>query len=84
MTIRTIRTNEEEAMDIMSGRKRYIFRTDREVFNRNELIEFVVFKDGKRVKRGIDDKTYVITLVQDYGTAPVEKGFQLIAFRECD
>lgn len=82
MVIRTIKVNENEAKMIHTGDKRFILRSDKDVFNTGDVINFMVYRDKRPLLNKGENKSYVVTNTYDRGTAPLEKGFQLIAFRE--
>lgn len=82
MTMRTIKTTEEEANKILENKIRFIFRSDRDYFKEGDLIAFRVVKNLNPVLHKIDKRGYIVTAVMDYRDAPVVKGYQFIAFRE--
>lgn len=82
MTVRTIKTTEEEANRILENKVRFIFRSDKDCFREADIIQFRVIKNLHDVLHKIDSKKYVVTAVMDCMTAPVVKGYQFIAFRE--
>ena len=82
MTTRMIKTNEVEANNIADGKIRFIFRSDKEFFKENDIIKFRVIKNFHDVLHKIDSKAYVVTAIMDCTNAPIEKGYQFIAFRE--
>lgn len=82
MVIRTIKANENEAKAIHAGDKRFILRSDKDVFNKGDVINFMVYRNEKPLLHRGENKSYVVTDTYDRGTAPLEKGFQLISFRE--
>lgn len=82
MTTRTIKTNEVEANKIIENKIRFIFRSDKDFFKENDIIKFRVTKNFHDVLHKIDSKTYVVTAIMDHMNAPIEKGYQFIAFRE--
>lgn len=82
MTVRTIKTTEEEANRILENKVRFIFRSDKDCFRETDIIQFRVIKNLHDVLHKIDSKKYVVTAVMDCMTAPVVKGYQFIAFRE--
>lgn len=82
MTTRTIKTNEVEANKIIENKIRFIFRSDKDFFKENDIIKFRVIKNFHDVLHKIDSKTYVVTSIMDHMNAPIEKGYQFIAFRE--
>ena len=82
MTIRTIKTTEEEANKILENKVRFIFRSDKDCFRETDIIQFRVIKNLHDVLHKIDSKKYVVTAVMDCMTAPIVEGYQFIAFRE--
>lgn len=82
MTIRTIKTNEFEANNILKGKIRFIFRSDRDCFKEGDGIEFRVIKNRKEVLHRINSRKYVVTAVMDCMTAPINKGYKFIGFKE--
>lgn len=82
MVIRTIKVNESEAKTIHSGDKRFILRSDKDVFNKGDVINFMVYKNARPLMNRGESRSYVVTNTYDRGTAPLESGFQLISFRE--
>lgn len=82
MIVRTIKTTVGEAEEIITDRLRHIYRSDKELFRKGDVIEFLVIKDRKRIPHKIDNASYVITSVENSLTAPVLKRYQIIGFRE--
>lgn len=82
MVVRTLRVNENEAKLIHAGQKRFVFRSDKDVFSSGDYIHFMVWKNSKPMTDRGEEKSYVVTGTYDHGTAPLEKGFQIVAFRE--
>ena len=81
MTIRTVKTSEQESAEFHSGRKMFFIRSDKEVWNIGDIISFMVYKDRKPVLHHGEDRTYVVTGTYDRGTAPLETGYQIVSFR---
>ena len=82
MTQYTIKTNEEEADRILKGEQPFVIRSRREYYFKGDRITFLMVKNGRPVWHPIDKKTYEVTVVLDHETAPIEKGYRLVAFKE--
>jgi len=81
MTVRTIRTSCEEAERIADGKQTFIFRSESDGYRVNDVFNFQCYKDGRPVTHRNNKYGYVVTMIQDHMTAPVERGFVLINFR---
>lgn len=81
MTVRTIRTTKAEADHILTDKLRHVYRSDKEHIRAGDIIQFLVYRDGKPVTHAISGKSYVVTIVQDNGLAPVNAGWQAVGFR---
>ena len=82
MTMRIIKTTEDEANRILDNKVRFVFRNDKACFKVNDIIQFRVIKNLHDVLHKIDRKRYIVTEVLDCTLAPVVEGYQFIAFRE--
>ena len=82
MTIRTIKTTEEEANKIIENKVRFVIRSNKDFFKENDIIKFRVIKNLHDVLHKIDSKKYVVTTVMDHMDAPIVEGYQFISFRE--
>ena len=82
MTIRTLKTNEEEKNALEKGDQSFVIRSDRDHIVRGDLIRFQLMKLGKPVTSKLDAMLFMVTKVMDYHNAPIERGFQLINFKE--
>ena len=82
MTIRTIKTTEEEANKIIQNKVRFVIRSNKDFFKENDIIKFRVIKNLHDVLHKIDSKKYVVTAVMNHMDAPIVKGYQFISFRE--
>ena len=82
MTIRKIKTTEEEANKIVENKIRFVIRSDKDFFKENDIIKFRVIKNLHDVLHRIDSKKYVVTAVMDHMEAPIVEGYQFISFRE--
>lgn len=82
MTFYTIKTSETEADQILKGDKRFIIRDRRSYFSKGDHITFLAVKDGKPISHKVGIKTYEVTDVYDHMSAPIEKGYKLISFKE--
>lgn len=81
MTVRTIKTHSAEADRICDNKIRFIFRNAREHIKEGDVIQFLCIKDKRPVLHKINNRSFVVTEVNDCMTAPVAKGFQVIGFR---
>lgn len=81
MTYYTIKTNETEAYEILNGDKRYIIRSDKDAVKAGDIIRFQLMKNQKPVYHQISRVPYVVTIVEDYLTAPIAKGCKLVSFK---
>ena len=81
MTQYTIKTNEAESGEILNGNKRYIIRSDKDAIKAGDLIRFQLIKNMKPVYHQVSRVPYVVTMVDDYLTAPIAKGHKLVSFR---
>lgn len=82
MTIRTMKTNDAEANNILEGKIRFVFRSDKDCYREGDIIEFRVIKNRKEVLHRINSRKYVVTAVMDCMQAPIVKGYQFIGFME--
>lgn len=82
MTQYTIKTHEKEVQDILAGAKRYIIRSEKDAIKKGDILKFQLMKQQKPVYHQISKKTYKVTLVDDYLTAPIARGVKLVSFRE--
>ena len=82
MTVKTIRTNPEEMKEICEGDLRYVIRSDKELFNKGDFIQFQLYRDQKPVRSRMDKKAFIVTSVKGWLQAPINKGHQLIGFKE--
>lgn len=82
MTIKTIRTNPKEEKEICEEHLRYVIRTDKQLFNKGDYIQFQLYREQKPVRSRMDSKAFIVTSVKDCMQAPITKGHQLIGFRE--
>ena len=81
MTQYIIKTNEKEAYQILNGDKRYIIRSDKEVIKAGDTIHFQLIKNQKPVYHQVSRVPYVVTIVDDYLTAPIARGCKLVSFK---
>ena len=81
MTQYTIKTNEDEVKAILNGEKRYIIRSEKDAIKKGDEIRFQLMKQQKPVYHQISKFKYVVTIVDDYLTAPIAKGCKLISFK---
>lgn len=82
MVVRTIRTNELESGHILNHHQRFILRSAKEKYKVGDVFHFQLYKNGKPVTHEINNKPYLITVIKDDRLLPLEKGFQLVGFRE--
>lgn len=82
MTQYTIKTNEKEADRILSGDQPFVIRSRKEYFFKGDKITFLMVKNGKPVFHKVGTKVYEVTVVLDHETAPIERGYRLVAFKE--
>ena len=82
MTILTLKTNDEEKNALEKGDQSFVIRSDKYHVTRGDLIKFQLMKMGKTVASTLDAKMFMVTNVMDYHNAPIERGFQLINFKE--
>ena len=81
MTVRTIKTTKTEADHIMGNKLHHVFRSNKEHIRAGDVIQFLAYKDGKPLVHSINGKSFVVTIVQDCGLAPVQDGWQAVGFR---
>jgi hypothetical protein len=81
MIERIVRTNDAEASKILNGEKTYFVRSDKEVYKIGYAIRFQNYKQAKPVYHPISKVKYVVSNVDNFQTAPVERGYQLISVR---
>lgn len=79
MTQYTLKMTEQEADDVVMGRKMFVFRTNQYPYEIGDRISFRVFNNSRPKMHSIEKITYEISYVSDL--APVEKGFAVIGFR---
>lgn len=82
MTVRTINRHIAEATKIAEGKVRYIFLSDKVLVNVNDVIQFLAIKDKKPVLNKVNNMSFVVTDVLDHFNAPIDKGLQIVAFRD--
>ena len=82
MTIRTLKTNDEEKNALIKGEQSFVIRSNREHIKRGDLIKFQLMKMGKPVVSQLDNMMFMVTKVMDRKNAPIEIGYQLINFKE--
>lgn len=82
MIVRTVKTARTEADLIMGDKVRHVFRSSKEHIRAGDIIQFLVYRDGKPVTHSINGRAYVVTAVHDGGMAPVQRGWQVVAFRQ--
>lgn len=82
MTHISLRTNPEEADDILAGRKSVIFRDGRIPYKEGDELKFNVVKAGRSVRHQIDTRRYEIVYVARWDNAPIEDGYVALNFRE--
>lgn len=82
MTVRTIKTNEVESNRIADHHQRFILRSSNERYRHNDIFHLQCYKNGKPVAHKVNKPAWVITLIMDDTLLPLEKGYQLIGFRE--
>ena len=81
MTEYTFKTNMNEVDEILSGNKRYVIRSDKEAIKKGDIIRFQLIKSMKPVHHLITKRKYIVTMVDDYLTAPIPKGCKLVCFK---
>ena len=81
MTQYTIKTNEKEAGEILAGNKSYIIRSEKDAIKKGDIIRFQLIKNLKPVYHQVSKITYVVTMVDDWLTAPISKGCKLVCFK---
>lgn len=79
MTEYEIKTTLNEADDIFSGKKLFIFRDTKYKFGINDRIRFRVFKNERETRHPINNCKYIVTYVSK--EAPIEKGFCIVGIR---
>lgn len=82
MIIKTLRTNPTEEREICEEHLRYVIRSEKQLFNKGDVIHFQLYKQQKPVRSRMDTKAFIVTSVKDYLQAPISKGHQLIGFVE--
>lgn len=81
MTVRTIKTNLREAEAIYSNTVSVIFRSEKEFIKPGDIIQFLCMKDRKPAAHSINNKSFIVTRVYNWSTAPIVKGYQAVTFR---
>lgn len=81
MTMRTLKTNPEESDRIADNKQNFIFRSSKEHYSVNEIFNFQCYKDKRPIIHRNNKHAYVITVIMDERTAPLEDGIQIIGFR---
>lgn len=84
MIERIVCTNDTEADQIYKGDKTYFIRSDKELYEKGYVIKFQNYRQMKPVYHPISRRKYVVSLVDNFQTAPVVRGFQLISVRESE
>lgn len=80
MTIITVKTNAVETKRILNNEQRFLLRAGN--YNIGDVIQIAQVVGGKYVPSPITDKKYVVTVVLNHASAPIERGVELIGFRE--
>lgn len=65
MQIYTIKTSRDEANEIVSGKRPFVFRSKAYPFKAGHYIQFQVVEKGARLRHPIEKYTYGITCVSD-------------------
>ena len=84
MIERIVCTNDIEADQIYRGDKTYFIRSDKELFEEGYAIKFQNYRQMKPVYHPISKKKYVVSMVDNFQTAPVARWFQLVSVRESE
>ena len=84
MTERIVKTNDKEANQILNGEKTYFIRSDKDLYQIGYIIRFQNMRLAKPVYHQIQRIKYEVTQVDNWQTAPLKKGYQLISVRECN
>lgn len=84
MTIHMIKGNVQEAKLIQDGDLRFLIRSDRESWISGDLFNYQPYLQGKPIEHPVARRTYKVTGSYRHTDAPVEKGWQIIAFKEVD
>lgn len=82
MTQYTIKVGEDEANRILNGDQRFIIRGDKRLYFKGDRITFLMIKNQKPSYHKISARTYAVTTVFDHESAPIEKGWRFVGFRE--
>lgn len=82
MTVRTIKTNEVEGNRVADKHQRFILRSANERYRINDVFHLQCYKNGKPAAHKVNKTAWLITLIMDETLIPLEKGYQLIGFRE--
>ena len=80
MTQITMKTNEKEANEVWTGKRRHIIRSKKDAPKEGEWMKFQLYKDRRPVYHQVSKKTFLVTIVEDYLTAPIAKDAVLISF----
>lgn len=81
----TVKTNEKEANAVLSRDKSWLVRSDKGVLKNvkpGDIIKLQLIKNLKPVYHPISKKAYVVTIVDNYITAPIAKGSIIISLKE--
>lgn len=84
MVVRTIRTTYEESNRIADGLQTCIFRAEKDGYKPKDVFNFQCYKDGKPVAHKNNKYGYIVTMVQDWTTAPIAKDYVLVNFRRIE
>lgn len=79
MTAYDLKITEEEARNVMSGDKMFVFRSSQYQYYIGDTIRFHVVKNGHDKANAIDKAEFVVTYADR--EAPVEQGYTVIGFR---
>lgn len=80
MTQYTLMTTPNEADEIMSGLKSFVFRNNRFTIGYADTLTFQAYKAGKPTVHPISGRKYKVTYVSS--DAPLEEGWKVIGFKE--
>lgn len=75
-------TNDKEEKELLEKLKGYIIRTDKIKVKCGYIIRLYKTRDGKKVLSQISRRRWLVTHIDTYGTAPIDRGTQIISLKE--
>lgn len=81
MIERIVKTNDKEADMFLTGEKSYFLRSDKERYEKGYIIWFQNIRNGNPVYHAVSKIKFEVTHIDNWVTAPITKGFQIVSVR---